>query len=93
MLKTMIPALALVLVTNVAHAQTTGSKAEVAHAGGVPGTVGAMQAATYGIATSAQDVALQQQGRSVAAEGAKPIAHSPVLTGYSAGTVGAGQAR
>ncbi len=52
--------LALVLALGVAHAQS-------------PGTVGAMNEASRGIATSANDVAMQQDGRSTAAEGAKMV--------------------
>ena len=70
-------ALALVLAHGVAFAQS-------------PGTVGAMNDVSMGIATSANDVAMQQEGRSTAAEGAKAVAHPmPQAKGQSPGTVGA----
>lgn len=70
--------IALVLALGVAHAQS-------------PGTVGAMNDASRGIATSANDVAMQQDGRGTASDGASMlIGHSaPQATGQSPGTVGA----
>jgi hypothetical protein len=57
-----------------------------------PGTTGAMDNATTGIATSAEDVRRQQQGLPTAADqakGAQPAAQTPGLAGAPPKTVGA----
>ncbi len=58
---------------------------------GPPGTVGAMQNATGNIATSAQDVKRQTQGRPTMAEEGQEgnKASHPNITEHSPGTVGA----
>lgn len=58
---------------------------------GPPGTVGAMQNATGDIATSAQDVKRQTQGRPTMAEEAQQgnQATHPNITEHAPGTVGA----
>lgn len=73
-----LSAIALVLALSVAHAQS-------------PGTVGAMNDVSKGIATSSNDVAMQQEGRSTAADGAAAVAGHPMpqAMGQSPGTVGA----
>lgn len=102
MIKTTLSILALALSMGVASAQsveTNPARAHAdmraAHAGGAPGTVGAMEAYVYGIATSPNDVVLQQEGRSTTAEGAQPIRNAgpAVSSGYAPGTVGAAPGR
>lgn len=102
MIKTTLSILALALSMGVASAQSvetnrhhTDADVRAAHMGGSPGTVGAMEAYVYGIATSPNDVVLQQEGRSTAAEGAQPIRNAPhaVSSGYAPGTVGAAPGR
>ena len=91
MTKTTFAALAFVLSTGLAHAQSVDVAAvRAAHeAGGPPGTVGAMASATYGIATSAQDVELQQRGMTTMAQGAQPIVEmGSARKVETAGTVG-----
>ena len=61
------------------------------YTGGSPGTVGAMNAVAQGLATSADDVVLQQQGRSTLSDGARPSHDGTRVetSGYAPGTVGA----
>lgn len=101
-----LSALALTLALGGAHAQSpaqtqTTSRSDVDSAasdrsGGVaknhsPGTVGAMDLVSKGIATSADDVERQQEGRSTASEGAATLGRQPATQAYgqSPGTVGA----
>ena len=71
-----LSAIALVRALGAAHAQS-------------PGTVGAMNDASRGIATSAGDVAMQQAGRTTASDGATVSVGQAQATGQSPGTVGA----
>ncbi len=94
MTKTIFSGLALVLSIGLAQAQDVerNDAAKAAHAPGGPGgTVGAMESFSYGIATSAQDVVLQQQGMTTAAGGGRPLQGRSVIevTAYAPGTVGA----
>lgn len=101
-----LSALALALALGGAYAQspaptqtTLGSSVDNAASdqiGGAaknpsPGTVGAMDLVSKGIATSADDVARQQEGRSTASEGAVTLDRQPATQahGQSPGTVGA----
>ena len=70
--------IALVLALSVAHAQS-------------PGTVGAMNDTSRGIATSASDVAMQQSGRGTASDGESVLTgrSTTQANGQSPGTVGA----
>jgi hypothetical protein len=82
--------LALALGFGSAHAQSPAQLQSVIDTYS-PGTVGAMSQHARGIATSAEDVAMQQEGRSTAAEGGVVLTSRTAsqAVGQSAGTVGA----
>ena len=91
MTKTALSAIALVLAAGMAQAQGLETDPAAHAPGGPGGTVGAMESAVYGIATSPQDVALQQRGMTTAAEGARSLRSRPSAeaASYAPGTVGA----
>ena len=81
MTKTFAACLAIALSISSAYAQSSDSNnsaknAVTMHAGYSPGTIGAMNEVSQGVATNPRDVAMQQDAQGKA-------------TGYSPGTVGA----
>ncbi len=85
MTKIFVAGLAIALSIGGAYAQSSASynsakNAVTVHAGYSPGTIGAMDEASQGVATNPRDVAMQQDAQGEA-------------TGYSPGTVGANPGR
>lgn len=93
MFKIAISTLAMVLPLSAAFAQdNNSSEVDLTRLTiNSPGTVGAMDTVVRGIATSPEDVVLQQEGHRTASEGAGQVREGALVSavGHSAGTVGA----